>query len=80
MERKFHGERKMKKKATKYIHEGKYVAEVEIELLYSNGGWSPYISLDDTLKLDEIRDALQQHNVKLAGKYAKVYRLEPLAG
>ncbi len=80
MERKFYGERKMKKKTTKYIHEGKYVAEVEIELLYSNEEWSPYISLEVTLKLDEIRDALQQHNVKLAGKYAKVYRLEPVAG
>lgn len=70
----------MKKKTTKYIHEGKYVAEVEIELLHSDEGWSPYISLDDTLKLDEIRDALRQHNFTLARKYAKVYKLEPLAG
>jgi len=70
----------MKKKATKYIHEGKYVAEVEIELLHSDEGWSPYISLEDSLKLDEIRDALRKNHVKLAGKYAKIYKLEPLAG
>jgi len=70
----------MKKKTTKYIHEGQYVAELDIELMYAEEGWSPYMSLDDTLKIDEIRDALKQKNVKLAGRYAKVYRLEPLAG
>ena len=69
-----------KENASSACREGKYVAEVEIELLYSNEEWSPYISLEVTLKLDEIRDALKQHNVKLAGKYAKVYRLEPVAG
>jgi hypothetical protein len=31
----------MIKKSTKLIHEGKYVAEVEIELHYNEKSWSP---------------------------------------
>jgi len=31
----------------KLIHEGKYVAEVYVEFIYSETGRSPYISLDD---------------------------------
>ena len=44
----------------KLIHEGKYVAEVEVELIHSETGWSPYISVDDAYKLDDVRNALRQ--------------------
>lgn len=70
----------MKKKTTKYIHEGQYVAAVEVDLIHSDEGWAPYISLEDALKLDEIREALRNKNINLAGTYSKVFRMEPLAG
>jgi hypothetical protein len=41
-----------KRRHKKLVHEGQYVAEVEIELIDTDEGWSPYLSLDDALKLD----------------------------
>ena len=35
------------RKSTKLIHEGKYAAEVAIELHYSDESWSPTMSADD---------------------------------
>ena len=42
-----------KKRHTKFVHEGQYVAEVDVELIETEEGWSPYLSLDDAYKLDE---------------------------
>ncbi|NIA31725.1 MAG: hypothetical protein GWP06_17675 [Actinobacteria bacterium] len=68
-----------KRKQTKLIHEGKYVAEVDIELIESNEAWSPYISLDDAYKLDSVREALRKNNIKAAAKYARVFELFPIS-
>ena len=38
------------RKHTKFVHAGNYAAEVEIEIIDSEDGWAPYISLDDALK------------------------------
>ena len=67
------------RKQVKYIHEGKYVAEVEIELIDADEGWSPYISLEDALKLDDIREALRRGDIKHAVKYSRLYTLNPVA-
>ena len=64
---------------TKLVHEGGYVAEVDVELLYSEEGWSPYLSLDDAYKLDDVREALRQGDMKSAARLAKVYTLTPVA-
>jgi len=64
---------------TKLIHEGRYVAEVDVELIYTDTGWSPYLSLDDTYKLDDVRDALRCGDVKQATLFGKVYTLTPVA-
>ena len=48
-----------KRRRTKLVYEGQYVAEVDVELIDMNKGWSPYLSLDDAYKLDDIRNALQ---------------------
>ena len=64
-----------KRKHTKFLHEGKYVAEIEIEILDSDEGWSPYLSLDDALKLDEVRDALRHGDIARAERHARVYEL-----
>ncbi len=68
-----------KRKHKKFIVVGKYVAEVEINIIDSDEGWSPYISLDDALKLDNIREALKKDDIKSAKKSAKVFTLSPIA-
>ena len=68
-----------KRKHTKLVHEGKYVAEVEVELIDTEKGWSPYISLDDAMKLDDVREALRQGDLKRAKNLAKIYLLTPVA-
>jgi hypothetical protein len=40
----------MTKTSIKPIHEGKYAAEVPIELHYSDDSWSPTMSADDARK------------------------------
>jgi len=63
---------------TKLVHEGKYVAEVDVELIRTDTGWSPYVSLDDAYKLDDVRNALRQGDIKSASRLAKVYSLTPV--
>ena len=63
---------------TKLIHQGRYAAEVEVELLETNEGWSPYLSLEDAEKLDEVRRALQQGDLKRASQLARVFELTPV--
>ncbi|MBA2703038.1 MAG: hypothetical protein H0U60_04200 [Blastocatellia bacterium] len=70
----------MKKRVrTKLVHEGKYVAEVDVELLETGDEWSPYLSLDDAYKLDEIRDALRRGDVKSAARHGRVFTLTAIA-
>ena len=64
---------------TKLVHEGDYVAEVDVGLLYSEEGWSPYLSLDDAYKLDAVREALRQGDMKSAARLSRVYTLTPVA-
>jgi hypothetical protein len=68
-----------KRRYTKMIHEGKYVAEVEVELIFTDKGWSPYLSLDDAYKLDDIRETLKRGDIKSATKLGKIYTLTPVS-
>lgn len=68
-----------KRKQTKLVQEGQYVAEVDIELIYTDEGWSPYLSLDDALKLDDVREALRRGNISAAAQLARVFKLTPVA-
>ena len=67
------------KKVKKFIHQGEFAAEVEVELLYTDDGWSPYLSLEDANRLDDVRMALRQGDLSLAGTLARVFKLTPLA-
>ena len=69
----------MIRKSTKLIHEGKYAAEVVIELLYGDESWSPTMSLDDARKLDRVRLALRRGDIAEAAKYGRVFELTPVA-
>jgi hypothetical protein len=67
------------RKTTKLVHEGQYVAEVEIELLEDEHEWAPYLSMADAKKLDEMRLALREGNIKAAARLGQVYELKPVA-
>jgi len=67
------------RRKVKYVHEGRYVAEVEVALLEDDTGWSPYISVEDAYKLDEVRDAIRQGDLESAAKYGRIYELRPVA-
>jgi hypothetical protein len=69
----------MKKKQTKLIHVGEYVAEIEVELTITEDEWSPYLSVADAYKLDNVRQALKQQDIVTASKYGQVYKLTPVA-
>jgi hypothetical protein len=76
----FSEEKKMKKrKHTKLVHEGKYVAEVDIELIDTSEGWSPYLALEDAYKLDDVREALRTGDLDTACRLARLYTLSPVA-
>jgi hypothetical protein len=68
-----------KKQTTKLIHFGDYAAEVDVELIYTDDEWSPYLSVDDAMKLDDVREALWQKDFVTATRLARVYKLSPLA-
>jgi len=67
-----------KRKHTKLIHEGQYVAEVDIELIDTEEGWAPYLSLEDAQKLDDVRLSLRKGELKNAAKLARVFSLSPV--
>ncbi len=69
-----------KRHHTKLVHVGKYVAEVDIELIDTNEGWSPYLSLEDAQKLDDVREALREEDFEAASRLARIYTLTPFAG
>jgi len=64
---------------TKLVHEREYVAEVDVDLIYSDDGWSPYLSVEDAYKLDDVREALRQGDLKAASRLARIYTLTPLS-
>jgi hypothetical protein len=63
----------------KLVHEGTYVAEVEVELVETDEGWSPYLSLEDAYKLDDVRTALRRGDLVTAARLSRVYTLTPVA-
>ena len=68
-----------KRHYTKFIHEGQYAAAVEIQRVESDTRWSPYLSVEDAQKLDEVREALKIGDLKKAGHLARIYKLTLLA-
>ena len=66
------------RKKIKYIHEGRYVAEVEVDLLEDDTGWSPYLSVEEAHKLDDVRDAIRQGDLESATKYGRIYERRPV--
>ena len=67
------------KKTVELIHEGRFAAEVEIELHYSDESWSPTMSGADALKLEAVREALRRGDVREAAKHGRVFEMTPVA-
>jgi hypothetical protein len=61
------------------VREGAYVAEVDVTLIETDHEWSPYILAADTRKLDKVRLALREGDLKTAAKLSRVYELKPIA-
>jgi hypothetical protein len=66
------------KKKIKLVHEGRYAAEVEVTILQTDTDWSPYLSMEDAYKLDDVRNALRRGDLETASRLAKVYTLTPM--
>ena len=67
-----------KRKHTKLVHEGEYVAKVDVELIDIDIGWPPYLSLEDAQKLDDVREALRKRDLKAAHRLTRIYALKLL--
>ena len=68
-----------KQRRTKLVHEGRYLAEVDIEILVTDDEWSPSLSVQDACKLDDVREALKKGDATTAARYGRVFFLTPIA-
>jgi hypothetical protein len=67
------------RKSKELVHEGKYAAEVPVDLIEDDTAWSPYLSPDDARKLDAVRQALRRGDIAEAAKHGRVFELTPVA-
>ena len=75
----FHEETSMtRRRHIKLVREGEYIAEVEMELINTGEGWSPYLSLEEAQKLDDIREPLRRGDFTATGKLSRFFHLTPV--
>lgn len=65
--------------SVEFVHEGRYVAEVDVSLIETDSEWSPYYSLEDAEKLDAVRLALRRGDLSAAAKLGRIYEMRPIA-
>ena len=70
----------MTRRSVKLVREGKFAAEVPVELIEDDGGWTPYLSVADAGKLDAVRKALRDGDLDSAAKLGRVFELTPVSG
>jgi len=63
----------------RFVREGKYFAEVAVDIIEDEMGWSPGLTLEGAEKLERVRVALKARGVKTALRYAKVYEATLIA-
>jgi hypothetical protein len=69
----------MSRQTAKFVHEGRFAAEVPITLIEDDTGWSPYLSLEDARKLDAVRRALKAGDIASAARHGRVFELLPVS-
>lgn len=62
-------------RTVEFVQAGAYAAEVPIDLIEDELGWSPRMSLADAEKLEAVRLALKRGNVATAAKHGRVFEL-----
>ncbi len=67
------------RRETKLLRVGNYLAEVDVDLEITDDDWSPYLSVQDAGKLDDVRDALERGDLRAAQRLARVFVLTPVA-
>lgn len=67
------------RRQTKLVQEGQFVAQVEVDLIETDSGWSPDLSLEDAYKLDDVREALRRMEIQSASREVRVFVLTPVA-
>lgn len=68
----------MIRKSKEFIHEGRFAAEVPVDLIEDETAWSPYLTPDDARKLDAVRLALRRGDLSEAAKYGRIFELTPV--
>lgn len=63
----------------KLVQQGSLMARIPVTLIHDETGWSPYISHEDMLKLDDVREALRHGNVREASRFGQVFELTQVA-
>jgi len=69
----------MKKQSVRVTIEGKYAAEVAIEVVEDESGWSPYVTFGEATKVADVRGALRLGDTATAARLVKVHELLPLS-
>ena len=68
----------MIRQTIKLIHQGRYAAEVPVSLIEDETGWSPYLTVEDAKKLDDVREALRRGDTAAAARHGRVFELMPV--
>ena len=68
----------MTRPSKEFIHEGRYCAEIQVELIEDDTAWSPYFSPAEVQKLEAVRDALRRGDLAEAAKYGRVFERTPV--
>jgi hypothetical protein len=63
----------------RFVREGRYFAEVAVDIIKDEMGWSPGLTLEGAEKLERVRAALRAGEVKTALQYAKLYEATLIA-
>jgi outer membrane biogenesis lipoprotein LolB len=66
------------RKSKEFVHEAKYAAEVAVDLIEDDTGWSVPVSRR-ARKLDTVRLALRRSDIAEAAKHGRVFELTPVA-
>ena len=65
--------------SVRLVREGRFAAEVAVDLVEESGGWSPYLTSDDARKLDAVRKSLREGDLAAAARHGRVFELTPVS-
>jgi hypothetical protein len=76
-----HETKMIKENRIELVRVGNHAVEVPVEVMIEegDGGWSPYFSLDEAKKLENVRLALQRGDLAEAAKHGRLFELLPIS-